>query len=203
MNTPLYLLLIIAGYLPGSVPFSFLVARARGVDLRTTGSGNVGSSNVWRTCGFGPFLVAASCDVLKGMLPVLVALRLGITPALALLVGAAAILGHTFPVFLGFRGGKAVATSGGVLLALAPILVLAGIATWAMVFWLSRIAAVASLSAAAVVVALASWLYASGQLAPAYTLFVWLTATLIVYLHRSNIQRLRNGTENRFEQLSK
>ncbi len=105
-------LLIAAAYLAGSIPFSFLVARARGVDLRTVGSGNVGGANVWRSCGFGPFIVAAALDILKGTLPTLGALLLlpG-RPIATVLVGLGAILGHTFPLFLKFKGGKAVATS--------------------------------------------------------------------------------------------
>ena len=120
--------LMIVGYLAGSVPFSYLVARARGVDLRTVGSGNIGGANVWRACGFGPFVVAAALDMLKGMLPTLAALwLLPGQPGIAVLVGVAAILGHSYPLFLGFKGGKAVATSGGVLLAIMPVLVLVGV----------------------------------------------------------------------------
>src|SRR5689334_14809068 len=93
--------LIVAAYLVGSIPFSYLVARARGVDLRKVGSGNIGGANVWRACGFGPFVVAAALDILKGYLPTLAGLRLfSAQPVVVLLVGIAAILGHTFPIFL-------------------------------------------------------------------------------------------------------
>ncbi len=195
-------ILVVLAYLLGSVPFSFLVARARGVDLRTVGSGNIGGANVWRATGFGPFLVAATLDMLKGMLPTLAALHwAGLPPTLVVLVGAAAILGHTFPLFLHFRGGKAVATSGGVLLALVPLLVLAGLVAWILGFAATRMTSVGSLTAAVVVLLLGSGLFLGGYLPLAYAVFIWCAVGLIVYLHRSNIQRLRAGRENRFEKL--
>lgn len=196
------LILVILAYLLGSVPFSFLVARARGVDLRTVGSGNIGGANVWRAAGFGPFLIAVMLDMLKGMLPTLAALYwAGLPPALVVLVGAAAILGHTFPVFLRFRGGKAVATSGGILLALVPLLVLAGIVAWVLGFAATRMSSVGSLTAAVVVLFLGTGLLIGGYLPLAYAVFIWCAVGMIVYLHRGNIQRLRTGRENRFEKL--
>jgi glycerol-3-phosphate acyltransferase PlsY len=194
--------LIVGAYLAGSIPFSFLVARARGVDLRLVGSGNVGGANVWRACGFGPFVVAAALDILKGALPTLGALRvLPGRPALAILVGLGAILGHTFPIFLGFKGGKAVATSTGVLLAIAPLLVPFGAAAWALAFLITRISSVASLTAAGVVLLGATFFYLSGRMPLPYAIFIWAVGALIVYLHRENIQRLLAGTENRFRRL--
>lgn len=190
--------LVLAGYLLGAVPFSFLVARACGVDLRTVGSGNIGGANVWRSCGFGPFLAAASLDLLKGFAPAFAAQALGLSPAAVVLVGAAAILGHTRSVFLGFRGGKAVATSGGVLLAVAPLLLLVGLAAWVIGFAISRISAVGSLSAAAAVLLAATVFFALGQLPVATLVFVWAVGLAVVALHRANIRRLREGTENRF-----
>jgi glycerol-3-phosphate acyltransferase PlsY len=193
--------LMLGAYLLGSVPFSFLVARARGVDLRAVGSGNLGGANVWRSCGFGPFLVAVTCDLLKGFLPARAGLWLGLPPPSVVLIGVCAILGHTFSLFMRFRGGKAVATSGGVLLAIAPLLMLFGIAVWVIVLLAARISSVASLAAAGAVVAVATALLLLGRLSPAYAALVWGGAALIVYLHRANIQRLRNGTENRFQKL--
>ena len=194
--------LVVAAYLAGSVPFSFLVARARGVDLRTVGSGNIGGANVWRSVGFGPFVVAAVLDMLKGMLPTLAARWL--LPGqfvVIVLTGVAAVLGHTFPIFLGFKGGKAVATSGGVLLAIAPLLVPIGIAAWAAAFAITRISSVGSLTAAAVVIVAGTLFYLAGALPLPYAAFVWFSALFVVYLHRENIQRLRAGTENRFNRL--
>lgn len=195
--------LMLGAYLLGSVPFSFLVARARGVDLRKVGSGNIGGANVWRSCGFGPFLVAATLDVLKGMIPPLLALHwLRLAPAAVVLVGAAAILGHTFSIFLNFQGGKAVATSGGVLLAIVPELMLIGVVAWVIAFLIARISSVGSLTAAGVVLVAGTAFFLLGRIPLAYAVFVWIAAALVVYLHRSNIQRLLAGTENRFTKLS-
>jgi glycerol-3-phosphate acyltransferase PlsY len=195
--------LIVAAYLAGSVPFSFLVARARGIDLRTVGSGNIGGANVWRSAGFGPFLVAAALDMLKGLLPTLAAVRLLPGHYIAIvLVGIAAILGHTFSLFLNFKGGKAVATSGGVLLVIAPLLVLVGLIAWVIAFLISRISSVGSLTAAATTLLAGTFFYFSGQLPLTYAVFVWFSALFVVYLHRENIQRLRSGTENRFKRLN-
>ncbi|NWG19322.1 MAG: glycerol-3-phosphate 1-O-acyltransferase PlsY [Chloroflexi bacterium] len=193
--------LAMLAYLAGAIPFSFLVARARGVDLRVVGSGNVGASNVWRNCGFGAFLVALAGDMLKGALPVAVAQALGLAPLAVIAVGAAAMLGHTRSIFLGFRGGKAVATGGGVLLALAPLIALTGLVCWGIVFGATRIAAVASLSAAIACAIVAGVMFLLGALPLASALFVWVAAVAIVALHRANIRRLRSGTENRFEKL--
>lgn len=194
--------LMVAAYLVGAIPFSYLVARARGVDLRTVGSGNIGGANVWRASGFGPFVVAASLDILKGLLPTLLALWLLPGHFVAIvLVGVAAILGHTFPVYLGFKGGKAVATSAGVVLAIFPLLIPFGLAAWVIGFAITRMSSVGSLAAAAAELIAATGFYLSGRMPLAYAAFVWAIAILIVYLHRANIQRLRAGTENRFGKL--
>ena len=186
-------------YLIGSIPFSYLVARARGVDLRKVGSGNIGGANVWRACGFGPFVVAVALDILKGYLPTLLGLRLfSGSPIVVLLVGIAAILGHTFPIFLRFKGGKAVATSSGVLLAIAPLLAAIGVAAWAIAFAITRISSAASLTAALVEIIAGTAFYLTGRLPLAYALFIWLAAAFVIYLHRGNIQRLLAGTESRF-----
>ena len=194
--------LMALAYLVGSVPFSYLVARANGVDLQQVGSGNVGGANVWRSCGFGPFVIAAIGDVTKGILPTLIALHVAkLSPAEVMLVGVAAILGHTFSIFLHFTGGKAVATSTGVLLAVFPVLIPFGVLAWLIAFLLTRMSSVGSLTAATVEFILATVLYVQGQLPLAYTIFIWAAGVFIVYLHRENIQRLLAGTENRFGKL--
>lgn len=194
--------LIVLAYVIGSVPFSYLIARANGVDLRKTGSGNVGGANVWRTCGFGPFVIAAIGDVVKGMIPTFAALRFAnLPPSAVVVVGIAAILGHTFSMFLNFKGGKAVATSTGVLLVAFPLLLPFGAIAWVIAFLLTRMSSVGSLTAAFVELIASAILYINGQLPLAYAIFVWVIAIFIVYLHRSNIQRLMNGTENRFSKL--
>lgn len=194
--------LMALAYLAGSVPFSYLVARANGVDLQRVGSGNVGGANVWRNCGFKPFVVAVVGDVLKGMLPTLTAMHVAhLPPGEVMLVGMAAILGHTFSIFLGFKGGKAVATSTGVLLAIFPLLIPFGLVAWLAAFLITRTSSVGSLTAAAVELILGTTFYLLGWLPLAYAVFIWLTGAFIVYLHRTNIRRLRAGTENRFNRL--
>ncbi len=201
-DTLLTLGLMLAAYLIGSIPFSYLVARARGVDLQKVGSGNIGGANVWRACGFGPFLVAAACDILKGMLPTLAALRLlSGHPGAVILVGIAAILGHTFSIYLRFKGGKAVATSGGVLLAVFPLLIPFGAVAWLLAFLITRMSSVSSLTAAMVELIAGTALFLMGQMPLAYAMFIWAMVLFIVYLHRENIQRLLAGTENRFSRL--
>ncbi len=193
---------MIIAYLFGAIPFSFLVARARGVDLRLVGSGNIGAANVWRSCGFKAFLVAIVLDFCKGAIPTFIAIHsLALSPVVVILIGASAILGHTFSVFMGFKGGKAVATSGGVLLAVFPTAMIIGAITWAIILRLVRISSVASLTAASVVVVMTLITFATGNMDPAYTGFICAAAVLVLILHRSNIQRLLAGEENRFQQL--
>jgi len=206
-------MLMALAYLIGSVPFSYLVARANGVDLRKVGSGNVGGANVWRSCGFGPFLLAAAGDILKSMLPTLAALHLSswaplvglgldrLSAGAVILVGVAAVLGHTFSLFLNFKGGKAVATSGGVLLAVFPLLIPIGVLAWVVAFLITRMSSVGSLTAAAVEMIAGTALYLFGYLPLAYAVFIWGIVVFIVYLHRQNIQRLIAGTENRFSRM--
>jgi glycerol-3-phosphate acyltransferase PlsY len=147
-------------------------------------------------------VLAASGDVLKGTLPTLAAIHLAnLAPIAVVLVGMAAILGHTFPVFLNFKGGKAVATGGGVLLALFPLLTLIGLVAWVIGFSLTRISSVGSLTAAAVVAVGGAAFLLFGNLPLAYAVFVWATCGFVLYLHHGNIQRLRAGTENRFQKL--
>jgi acyl phosphate:glycerol-3-phosphate acyltransferase len=201
-NILLTIALMALAYLLGSVPFSYLVARINGIDLHEVGSGNIGGANVWRSCGFGPFVIAAAGDILKGMLLTLVALHIAkLSPGEVMLVGVAAILGHTFSIFLNFTGGKAVATSTGVLLAVFPVLIVFGVIAWLIAFGLTRMSSVGSLTGAAVELVLATVLYAWGQLPLAYAIFIWVAGAFIVYLHRQNIQRLLAGTENRFGKL--
>ncbi len=193
---------MIGAYLLGSVPFSYLVARAHGVNLREVGSGNIGAGNVWRACGRRAFALAATLDLAKGWLPTFFARRvLGLHPLGVVLVGASAMLGHTYPLFMRFKGGKAVATGGGVLLALSPITLIAGVLAWIGGVAATRITAVGSLAAAAVAALTAAFQMGRGKLHGIYGIFTWLAAAGVVILHRSNIQRLIEGTENRIEEL--
>jgi glycerol-3-phosphate acyltransferase PlsY len=203
------LILMLVGYLLGSIPFSFLVAKLKGVDLRKVGSGNIGGANVWRSCGFGYFLAAIIGDIGKGFVAAFLGLHwhewFGGEPLSAIsivLIGLAAILGHTFPLYLKFKGGKAVATSGGVLLAIFPWLLIIGILSWAVAFAITRISSVGSLTACAVVLISTIYFYMSQQMPLAYAVFIAAIVVLVVFLHRENIQRLIAGTENRFSRQS-
>ena len=188
------LLLLLFGYLCGSIPSGVLLARRAGVNVRRTGSGNIGAANVARSVG--PMLGVATlvADAVKGALPVLVARRLGADPRLAAATGLAAFLGHVLPVTLRFAGGKGVATALGVLLVLCPLAVPLAAAAFGLAFALCRYVSVAS-----VVAALAAPV-ATGLLpCPLPSLGVSLTmAAIIVLRHRENFRRLRAGIEPRF-----
>jgi glycerol-3-phosphate acyltransferase PlsY len=187
-------LLVVAGYLAGSLPFGYWLARAlRGVDIRTVGSGNIGATNVWRS--FGPRLGIAVMvlDTLKGFVPALVA-TLWVGSLWGVVAGAAAMLGHSRPLFLWFeRGGKMVATCGGVFLGVAPIVGGVGAAIWILVFAACRYASVASITAA-----LSLPIVAVGLREPwPVVAFAVAAALAVLVLHRGNIRRLRSGTETK------
>lgn len=191
---------IMIAYLSGAIPFSYLVARMRGVDLRMVGSGNIGSANVWRSCGFGPFVAAMILDAWKGVLPTLIALHgFGLPPVSVILVGASAMAGHTFSPYMGFKGGKAVATSAGVLLAIFPHAVIIGAASWFLIVTVTRISSLGSLTAAGVVMIVSVVSLVFNRVEPVYALFACLAAVTVIVLHRSNIQRLLEGSENRVQ----
>lgn len=202
-----YLIAAAIGYLLGSCPNGYLVSRARGVDIRKQGSGNIGATNVLRVLGKKWGYLVFALDVLKGF----VAVRLAFAVALALIPhttqreligiagGLACILGHTFPVWLGFRGGKGVATSAGVLLGLMPIAVVSVFAVWLILFQVTRYVSVASITAAAalpvfVMLYLRLKLLTGASLLP----FSILIAGVVIWRHRSNMQRLFHGKEQRF-----
>lgn len=193
---PITLGLMVVGYLVGSIPFSFLVAKSGGVDLRKVGSGNTGASNVWRNLGFKHFVVALVLDIFKGWLPTFLAhsiFEIGAVGTIA--VGLCAVLGHVYPVFMRFRGGKAVATTGGVILGFAPILTVLAAVIWAVVYRLSGYPSVASMVDVVVIALLGTAMAFMGSLDPIYAAFIWLSVVYIVYLHRANIGRLMRGQE--------
>ena len=185
-------LTFLAGYLVGSIPFGFLITRAAGAgDIRAIGSGNIGATNVLRTGRKGLAIATLIGDILKGALPVwLVHAWLGSDPAL--MAGAGAILGHCFPAWLGFRGGKGVATAAGVILGLTPLAVPILVAIFVGVVWVSRFVSLGSIVAAALAPVTA---WALGAAAPAM-LYV-LIAALVIAKHHGNIARLLKGQENR------
>lgn len=182
----------LAGYLIGSVPVGVLIARALGLgDLRAIGSGNIGATNVLRTGHRGAAAATLILDAAKGAAAVLAA-RAALAEDAAQLAGAAAFLGHLFPLWLGFRGGKGVATFLGLLIALAWPVGLAACAVWAAVAALSRISSLAALAAtaAAPLLALAFGEGTAAGLAATLAALVWLR-------HRANLARLLAGTEPR------
>lgn len=188
--------LVVAGaYLLGSVPSGYVIVRlARGADIREVGSGNIGASNVWRQYGARLGAPVALFDVAKGLVPALVGVAVG-GDVLGLVAGAAAMLGHARPVWMGFRrGGKMVATGGGVSFALLPIAAALCLGVWIVTFLLFRYASVASLVTAAALPVLALVL---GEPWPT-VLFAVAAFVAVVVLHRQNVRRLLDGTESRF-----
>lgn len=199
-------LAVVVAYLVGAIPFGYLIARAvKGIDIRTVGSGNLGATNVGRVLGRRYFFIVLLLDGLKGLLPTfglppLVGRLSGEVPLdLPVLVGLAAILGHTFPVYLKFRGGKGVATSLGVVLALDPISCAVAVLVFGLVLWGSRYMSLASLLGGAGF-AVAHLLRTPGPFSRehiAMSLFSIAVVGLLVVRHRSNIARILAGTENR------
>jgi glycerol-3-phosphate acyltransferase PlsY len=188
-------LLILSGYLLGSMPWGYWLPRiVTGVNIRKIGSGNTGAANVWRTQGFKLGLSVALLDVAKGLAAALLGVWLG-NELIGLLAGIAALIGHWRPLFIGFaRGGKIVATTGGVALALAPFATLAVAGVWIATFLVTRYTSVASLLSAATL-PLFAILFGASWLVVAFTAGA---GVAIFVLHRANIGRLLNRTENRF-----
>jgi glycerol-3-phosphate acyltransferase PlsY len=189
-------LAIVGGYLLGSLPFGYWLVHAfHGQDIRRSGSGNVGATNVIRIYGTRLGVAVALLDVAKGFVAALLGLWAG-GALVGVLAGAAAMLGHARPVFLGFRkGGKMVATGGGVAMALAPLAALCCVGVWAVVFLATRYASVASLATAA---ALPGFVLLFGYPWPVLV-FAVAGAAAIFLMHRQNLRRLVRGTEHRFE----
>jgi glycerol-3-phosphate acyltransferase PlsY len=187
------MLAVILGYLAGSVPFAFLLARRAGIDVRVVGSGNVGAANVMRTTGTGRAIAVMALDVAKGVVAVLLANLASGGAALAALTGAAAVVGHVYPVWLRFHGGKGVAVAAGVFAVLSPVATGVAALLFLITVWTTRYV---SLGSVAATVALPPTAWLTG--APAAVVgTAWGTAALIVFRHRSNLRRLRDGTERR------
>ena len=188
--------LIAGAYLLGSIPFGLLVARSRGVDIRKVGSGNIGATNVLRSVGKPWGILVFLLDFLKGLAPALLAARLSPVTDAGLYCGFAAIAGHNWPVWLGFKGGKGVATSAGVLAGAAPLTILPGLLTWIIVLKTTRYVSLASILAA-VVVAASAWIFYADH--PVVAALLTVLALLVIVRHRANIGRLLRGEENRFQ----
>jgi len=190
-------LLVLAAYLLGATPTSYIAGKiGRGIDLREHGSRNLGATNVYRVLGWKYAIPVALIDAAKGALSVGVLGSLSGGPAwVPVVLGLAAVLGHVYSPYVGFRGGKGVATAGGVFLALAPLAVAISLPIWVGMLWAFGYVSVASLTVA---VLFPLWVRLTRPAAP-YTFWASLAlALLIVYSHRANIRRLLDGTENRF-----
>jgi glycerol-3-phosphate acyltransferase PlsY len=200
-----YIVTALVAYLLGSIPTGYLVARSRGIDIRKVGSGNIGATNVLRTLGKPAGISVFVVDALKGFLAcsfagVLVSrLLLGSVPEgsiefLKITGGMFAILGHNYTCFLKFKGGKGIATSAGVALALLPVALGTAFLVWVLVVLISRYVSVASIAAALVLPFAAWW---PGRSSRTMIIVAAVIGGLAIYKHRTNIQRLMNGTENR------
>nr|WP_217911818.1 glycerol-3-phosphate 1-O-acyltransferase PlsY [Myxococcus sp. AM011] len=184
------------GYLAGSIPFGVLLTRwLRGVDVRQSGSGNIGATNVTRVAGKKLGALVLVLDAVKGALPVALALRLvPDLPTVHVLVGLAAVLGHVYPVWLKLHGGKGVATALGVLLVLAPLAALAAGAAYISIFAVWRVSSLGSLAAGATAVGTSAFTARAVE----YTGLSAVLFALMLWTHRSNIGRLLRRTERRF-----
>ena len=189
--------MLVLAYLIGATPTSYVAGRlGRGIDLRQHGSHNLGATNVYRVLGWRYAIPVGLIDVAKGVVPVAILGPWSNGPAwFTVALGIAAVLGHMFSPYVRFRGGKGVATTAGVFLALAPLAVLISLAIWGATLWLSGYVSVGSLTVA---VLFPLWVRLTAPGEP-YTLGAAIVlALLLVYTHRANIRRLREGTENRF-----
>jgi glycerol-3-phosphate acyltransferase PlsY len=198
---------VIGSYLLGSIPFGYIAGRIAGIDIRTHGSGNVGATNVMRTLGKAYGYPVFAADFLKGFAAVKISTLIGIrvqpewvSPEIFGIAGAiSSVLGHSFPIWLSFKGGKGVATSAGALFALAPVSALIVAAIWILTFLLTRYVSVASIAAAAalpLVILITTWL---GQRAGKSLFYSSVClAVVVVWRHRSNLSRLMRGTEPPF-----
>jgi glycerol-3-phosphate acyltransferase PlsY len=194
--------LAIFAFLLGSIPFGMLLARAKGVDIRTVGSGNIGATNVVRALGPKVGLAVFVLDVLKGTIPALIAAQVVQAPVggvqiqtISMLMGVIAILGHMFSPFIGFKGGKGVATGFGAALGAIPGAALVGLAVISLTVALTRYVSLGSILAAISVPIVSMLVFRDSlQLLPILVVM----AAFIIWKHRANIERLRNGTESKF-----
>lgn len=187
------LVTLLLAYLFGSVPAGVLIARLYGINIREVGSGNIGATNVLRALGWGPAIVVFLFDMFKGGLAVLIARALGVDGWLLGGVALAAVLGHNYSIFLGFKGGKGVATSFGTVLFLDPEVALFGVAVAAVVIVLTRYVSAGSLTGT-----FTGWIYAAFAGRPTWELVaLFLLVALVFWTHRENLERLQQGKERR------
>jgi glycerol-3-phosphate acyltransferase PlsY len=189
-------LAVTVGYLVGSIPFAFLLSRHRGIDLRRTGSGNVGASNVLRTTGVRAAVLAMVLDGVKGTIAVLIAQLFSAGMVTAVIAAFASVVGHVYPVWLRFRGGKGVATAAGAFALLAPEALGVAACVFLIAVFATRFISVGSVAGALTLVLVATFSDAPGIVAIGATA----SALVIIYRHRENLARLVAGTERRIGQ---
>jgi glycerol-3-phosphate acyltransferase PlsY len=193
---PVGLFIALFGYLLGSVPTGLVLTRLFSkVDPRKSGSQNIGATNIYRTAGKTLGILTLVGDVLKGMIPVVIAIQLGVSSRWIAIAGLSAVLGHVFPIFLGFRGGKGVATALGAYLVMSPIAVLIEFFVFAGLVWKWRYISLGSIACAATIPVLIAFFRSDSQ---AYFIVSVIMAALILYRHQTNIARLLQGTENKW-----
>lgn len=202
-----FAVVVIGSYLLGSIPFGYLAGRMAGIDIRKCGSGNVGATNVIRTLGKSYGYPVFLADFLKGFGAVKMSLLIATggqsawySPEMfGVFAAIFSVVGHSFPVWLRFNGGKGVATSAGALFGLAPIAAIAGAAIWILTFWFTRYVSVASMAAAAalpLIILATTWLRGTAGKSLFYSSVC--LAAVVIWRHRSNLSRLMQGTEPRF-----
>ena len=185
---------ILFGYALGSVPFAFLLARRAGIDVRVAGSGNVGAANVVRTSGVPLGVTVMALDISKGVASVLAAYAATATMPTMAAAGAAAVVGHIYPIWLRFHGGKGVAVAAGVFAILAPVATVTATVVFFSTVWVTRLISLGSV-AATVTLPSVAWVFG----APTSVLIAAIgVATLILFRHRANIRRIASGAERRF-----
>lgn len=189
------LLLVLGSYLLGAIPFGlWLVMRWKGIDIRTVGSGNIGATNVGRVAGSRAYAMVFTFDLLKGLVPPLVGIALGLPSQWQVLAALAAIMGHNYSVFIGFKGGKGISTSLGALFGVAPLVGLGALTLFLVELLTLHFISLGSVLAAFSLPFFSLWLYPGDNYRLAFAIAACLLAT---HKHRANIQRLRAGTEPR------
>lgn len=203
---------LIASYLFASIPWGLALGKIKGIDIRKHGSGNIGATNVTRVLGKWWGRLCFLLDFFKGLIPVLIAVKLVRADIIhdksgifVCLVALTCVAGHMWSIFIRFKGGKGISTSAGVLLALSPYATLTCCGIWVAIFLYSRYVSLASIIAAGLlpVAAIIYWFAGVYPVQPAVLMLLIVIALLAIYRHRENIERLRNGTENRFSKKKK
>ncbi len=189
---------IAVGYLLGAIPSGVLIGRLRGIDPRDSGSGRTGTTNAIRTLGTTLAVAVAAIDLGKGIAAVLVGNAIGPEPWAGALAGVAAVIGHVKSVFIGFHGGRGVATGAGAMLVLAPLTILVAVPELIAVIWATRLVSLASLSVATTVAVVSVALYLAGWVGAEVVVAAVLIGVVVILSHLDNIGRLMAGTERRF-----